>query len=363
MGNSIGKLFVVTSFGESHGRCVGVVVDGCPAGLPLSQADVQKELERRRPSSAAGGTARREQDRVEILSGLFSGFTTGAPICMLTWNKDSDSSVYEKFRSIPRPGQADYAAFIRYGGFNDYRGGGRFSGRITAGFVMAGAVALKLLKRAGVEVIAHTAQIGDVRAGSVTPAQMRKNAEGNAVKCADPKAASRMAALIKKVQKAGDSIGGIVEAVALNVPAGLGQPVFENLEGELARAFFSIPAVKGVEFGSGFAVAGMKGSENNDVFVSRGGKIVTLTNNAGGISGGISNGMPITAKVAFKPTASISMRQRSINLKTGKSVDLELKGRHDACIVPRAVPVVQSMMSVVLCDFCLRAGLLKEVLE
>ncbi|MGA2367213.1 MAG: chorismate synthase [Dehalococcoidia bacterium] len=363
MGNSLGKLFVVTSFGESHGSCIGVVVDGCPAGLPLTAAEIQKEVDRRRPAAAAGGTARREKDTVEVLAGVFNGKTTGAPLCLLTSNRDSDSSAYGQVRSVPRPGHADYTAWLKYGGYNDFRGGGRFSGRITAGFVMAGAVAGKLLKACGMEVLAHTVQIGDIKAALQTPAQIKKNVDKNPVKCADPAAATRMLKLIEKIRKGGDSSGGVIEVMALNVPAGLGGPVFDTLEGDLAKAFFAIPAVKGVEFGSGFASATMKGSQHNDIFMLKNGKVVTLTNNAGGIAGGISNGMPILARIAIKPTPSISVKQRSVDLKAGKNVDLSIRGRHDSCIVPRAVPVAEAMMKITLCDFALRSGLIKEVLK
>jgi len=363
MSNSYGSQFIVTSFGESHGRCVGVVIDGCPAGLSIGLDEIQAEVDRRKPQSSAGGTGRREEDRVEALSGILNGTSTGAPICLLAWNKDADSSAYEKVASIPRPGHADYTAFLKYGRYNDFRGGGRFSGRITAGFVMAGAVARKLLSLRGIEIIAHTLQIGDIKA-SPHPANItRKNIDRSAVRCADPEAARKMIAMIQSVQKEGDSIGGTVEALALNVPGGLGEPVFDTLEGELAKAFFSIPAARGVEFGAGFSAAAMRGSQHNDLFSARNKKLVTLTNHAGGISGGLSNGMPIVARVAFKPTASIGKSQKTINLETGKRVDLSVKGRHDSCIVPRAVPVVEAMMAVVLCDFAQRAGLTGRIIS
>jgi len=363
MSNSYGSQFIVTSFGESHGRCVGVVIDGCPAGLSIGLDEIQAEVDRRKPQSSAGGTGRREEDRVEALSGILNGTSTGAPICLLAWNKDADSSAYEKVASIPRPGHADYTAFLKYGRYNDFRGGGRFSGRITAGFVMAGAVARKLLSLRGIEIIAHTLQIGDIKA-SPHPANItRKNIDRSAVRCADPEAARKMIAMIQSVQKEGDSIGGTVEALALNVPGGLGEPVFDTLEGELAKAFFSIPAARGVEFGAGFSAAAMRGSQHNDLFSARNKKLVTLTNHAGGISGGLSNGMPIVARVAFKPTASIGKSQKTINLETSKRVDLSVKGRHDSCIVPRAVPVVEAMMAVVLCDFAQRAGLTGRIIS
>jgi chorismate synthase len=362
MRNSLGELFTVTSFGESHGRCVGVVVDGCPAGLPLSVADVQKEVDRRRPVTGPASTRRAEEDKVEILSGLFNGHTTGAPLCMLVWNTDVDSTSYEKIKDLPRPGHADYTAFMKYGGFNDYRGGGRFSGRITAGFVMAGAVAKKLLNTISIEVLAHTVEIGGIAAKQSGLPALRKASE-NPLNCADLAAARKMLKAIELARAAGDSLGGIIEGMALNVPAGLGEPVFDTLEGDLAKAFFAIPAVKGVEFGVGFGAAKLHGSENNDRFIIKRNKIQTTGNNAGGILGGISNGMPITARVAVKPTPSIGRPQATINLQTMESAPLDIKGRHDACIVPRAVPVVAAMMAIVLCDFALRARLLPEVIK
>jgi chorismate synthase len=362
MGNSLGQLFTITSFGESHGRCVGIVIDGCPAGLALTEADIQREVDKRRPA-AVGATRRAEEDKVEILSGVFNSHTTGAPITLLIWNRDIDSSEYERIRFLPRPGHADYTAFMKYGGFNDFRGGGMFSGRITATFVMAGAVARKLLRLIGVEVLAHTVEIGGIKAQPQELDELRKNTDQNPLKCADPEAAKAMAQAIEKARKAGDSLGGIVEGQALNVPAGLGEPVFDTLEGDLAKALFAIPAVKGVEFGSGFAAAQKRGSQNNDPFTIKSGRIITKTNNAGGILGGISNGMPIIVRVAIKPTPSIARKQKTVNLKTMGIEDLTVKGRHDTCIVPRAVPVVEAMMAVTLGDFALRAGLIPRVLR
>ena len=231
MSNSLGKLFTVTCFGESHGNCMGITVDGCPAGLPLIEEDVQKEVERRRPG-ATGTTSRWEPDKVEILSGIYSGFTTGAPICLLSWNKDIDSGVYKRNQFALRPGHADYTAFVKYGGFNDFRGGGRFSGRITLAYVMAGAIAKKLLGLSGIEVIAHTVEIGDIKARPKELAEIKVNTRNNPLWCADPKAAEEMTRLIEKTKEEKDSIGGIIEGIALNVPAGLGEPVFDNLDGE-----------------------------------------------------------------------------------------------------------------------------------
>ncbi len=363
MTNKIGRLFTVTVFGESHGRGVGAVVDGCPAGLPLAAEDIQKEMDRRRPGTQAFSTARAEEDKVEILSGLFNGHTTGAPLTMAVWNKDADSSAYERIKDTPRPGHADYTAFERYGGFNDYRGGGEFSGRITACFVMAGAVAKKLLAARGIEIIAHTVAIGGIRAGRKTAAEIKENAAKSPLYCADPVAGENMMRLIEQARSEGDSVGGEIEGIALNFPAGIGEPVFDTIEGDLAKALFAIPAVKGVEFGAGFAAAGMKGSEDNDAYIIENGKVVTGTNNAGGILGGISSGMPIVARVAVKPTPSIGKEQKTVNLREMRDAVLAVKGRHDACIVPRAVVVVECMMAIVLCDFARQSGILPEVLR
>jgi len=263
--NSIGKEFVITCFGESHGRCVGTIIDGCPAGLPLTEEDIQKELDKRLPPKREIVSARREKDIVEILSGTFNGFTTGAPICALVWNKEVISGDYDSIRDRPRPGHADYPARIRYQGLNDHRGGGRFSGRITVAFVIAGAIAKKLLELFGVEVLAYTTEIGKIRLQK-TPAleEVRKNTYRNAVRCPDPEMAEKMEETILKAKKEGDSVGGIVECVASNVPVGVGEPIFDSLDAEIAKMLFDMPAVKGVEFGAGFEAARLKGSENND---------------------------------------------------------------------------------------------------
>jgi len=363
MRNSLGKLFTITSFGESHGRCVGIIVDGCPAGLSIAEEDVQKEVDKRRAGGTVAATTRLEEDRVQIVSGVFNGFTTGAPICLLVWNKDVDSTEYEKMRFQPRPGHADYTAFIKYGGFDDFRGGGRFSGRITAGFVMAGAIAKRLLNIIGTEVLAHTVEIGKIKAEPKEVGEIRENVQKNPVRCADLKAAEEMIRAIEKAKEEGDSIGGIIEGVALNVPVGLGEPVFDTLEGDIAKALFAIPAVKGVEFGSGFSAAGKRGSENNDLFTVRNNRLVTVTNNAGGILGGISNGMPIVVRVAVKPTSSIAKTQQTVDIKKMESTTLAVKGRHDVCIAPRAVVVVEAMMAVTLCDFAMRAGIIPRVIK
>ena len=363
MSNSLGKIFTVTSFGESHGEMIGVVVDGCPAGLPLCESDLQPDLERRRPGTSSVSSPRKEKDRGVILSGVFNGKTTGAPLCMVVRNEDANPEAYDKSSGIPRPGHADYTAYVKYGGYADYRGGGRFSGRVTAGIVMAGAVAKKLLSLLNVEILGHTTEIGGIKATARDYDEIRKNAPANAVHCSNPQTAEVMIQAIEKAAKEGDSLGGIIEIIALGVPAGLGEPVFDTLEGEMSKAFFSIPAVKGVEFGEGFSVSRIKGSENNDPFTVKGGRIATTSNRAGGILGGISNGMPVIARVAVKPTPSIAQPQRSIDLQKMEAVELEIKGRHDPCIVPRAVIVAEAAAAVVLCDLALRAGKLQEVIK
>ncbi|MDD4873622.1 MAG: chorismate synthase [Dehalococcoidales bacterium] len=363
MSNSLGNLFTVTSFGESHGKLIGMIIDGCPAGLSISEADIQQELDRRKPGSNIASTPRNEEDKIEILSGVLNRKTTGAPICLAILNKDACSGDYDETRSILRPGHADFTSYIKYGGFGDYRGGGRFSGRITAGFVAAGAVARKLLKETGIEIIAHTIEIGGISAEVQDIDTIRRNVNTNPLRCADMEATSKMIDAIEQVKAQGDSLGGIIEGIATGVPAGLGEPVFDNLDGELAKALFAIPAVKGVEFGAGFVAACLTGSQNNDSFDIEDGKIITTSNNAGGILGGISNGMPLVIRVAIKPAPSISKPQATVDVKQMTKTQLKIKGRHDACIVPRAVVVVEAMMAITLCDLALRAGLLPGIIK
>ena len=363
-GNSIGKALVLTCFGESHGVCIGAVIDGCPAGLPLTEAEIQAEMDKRRPGFSGVSTARREEDRVEVLSGVYRDHTTGAPICMIIRNHDIVSEPYEQLRNKPRPGHADYVAHVKYGGYNDPRGGGRFSGRVTAAYVMAGAVAKRLLGTIGVEVLVATVQIGQVKvAGEVSVDEIRRNVYQNPVRCAVPETAGLMEKEILKAAEDGDSVGGIVEGIALNVPVGIGEPIFDSLDAEIAKMLFNVPAVKGVEFGAGFKAASMKGSKNNDQYTIGGGSIATSTNNAGGISGGISNGMPIVVRVAFKPTSSIRKRQKTVDLSQMEESPIEVPGRHDPCIVPRAVPVVESCLAFVLADHAIRAEKVPKVIK
>lgn len=362
-GNLIGERFQLLTFGESHGKCVGAVIDGCPAGLQLSEQDIQPELDLRKPGQSIVTTQRKEEDRVEIMSGVFEGHTTGAPIMMLIMNADKDSKSYEVINSTPRPGHADLVAKMKYGGFNDYRGGGRFSGRITASFVMAGAVAKKLLRTTlGIEVVAYALEIGGIRAGGFTLDEAARERYSNEVRAPTPKSAEEMKKKIVEFRGKGDSLGGMVECVATNVPVGLGEPVIGNLDSDLARFALAIPAVKGVEFGSGFAGTKTTGLQNNDEYYYEGDRVLTRTNNAGGILGGVSNGMPIVYRVAFKPASSIASKQRTVDLKSRSEVDLVVPGRHDPTVVPRAVPVVENVTALVLADHALRAGKIPPVL-
>lgn len=362
MTDSIGKLFTVTSYGESHGKCIGVIVDGCPAGLEVDDDDIQSEVDKRRAGKGAASTDRNEKDRVEILSGISDGLTTGAPVCLMIRNEDVDDSDYEKIKNKLRPGHADYTAYMKYGAHHDWRGGGRFSGRITTGFVMAGALAKKALSTIGTEIIAHTVEIGGIVARADSYEEVKK-AINNPLRCADAAASKKMNRLINEVKKQGDSLGGIIEGVAVNVPVGLGEPVFDNLDGELAKALLAVPAVKGVEFGTGFTSARLKGSQNNDPFRVKGKRIVTTSNNSGGINGGISNGMPLVVRVAVKPTSSIAIEQNTVDISKMKNTTITVGGRHDVCIVPRAVVVVEAMMAVTLCDFAMRAGIIPRVIK
>jgi chorismate synthase len=361
--NSIGKEFIVTCFGESHGRCVGAVIDGCPAGLPLTEEDIQKELDKRLPSKRELVSARREKDTVEILSGTFEGFTTGAPLCALVWNEQAVSSDYDSIKYKPRPGHVDYPAKVRYMGFNDYRGGGRFSGRITVAFVIAGAVAKKLLEVFGVEVLAYTTSIADVELQeTLSLDDVRENTYESSVRCPHPDVAKKMEETILQAKKEGDSVGGIVECVAFNLPVGVGEPIFDSLDSDIAKMLFDVPAVKGVEFGVGFEAAKMRGSENNDPYGMSDDEIELLSNNAGGILGGLSSGMPLVVRVAVKPTSSISKEQKTVDLSKMDNSTIQVKGRHDPCIVPKAVPVVEASVATVLVDQLLRGGFIPKVL-
>ncbi|HOO52878.1 MAG TPA: chorismate synthase [Methanothrix sp.] len=355
-GNSFGTIFRITTWGESHGRGVGVVVDGCPSGLALSEKDVQQELDRRRPGQSSVSTQRTEEDRVEILSGLFEGKTTGTPISMLVWNRDAKSSAYDALRDRPRPGHADLGYAARYG-VRDHRGGGRSSGRETVGRVAGGAVAKKLLTESGIEVAGYVRELGGVRADISEGAdlsRLRDEAEKNPVRCPDQGAAEEMVRALKMARSAGDSLGGVAEIAAIGVPAGLGEPVFDKLDADLACALMGIGAVKAVEIGAGVGAARMKGSEMNDPILPGTEGLIFETNNAGGILGGISTGAPIVCRISVKPTPSISMPQRTVDLSTGEAAVIEIKGRHDPSIPPRIVPVAEAMVALVLADHLLR---------
>ncbi|PVX26353.1 MAG: chorismate synthase [Candidatus Bathyarchaeum sp.] len=361
--NSIGKEFVVTCFGESHGRCVGAVIDGCPAGLPLTEEDIQPELDKRLPANKEIVSPRREKDVVEILSGTFEGFTTGAPICALVWNKEVVSSDYDSIKYTPRPGHADYPARVKYMGFNDYRGGGRFSGRITVAYIIAGAIAKKLLDVFNVEVLAYTTAIADIELeATLSLGEVRENIYTNSVRCPDPEQAKKMEETILYAKKDGDSVGGTVECVAFGLPVGVGEPLFDSLDAEIAKMLFAVPAVKGVEFGVGFAAAKMTGSENNDPYKMCNEEIEMLNNNAGGILGGLSSGVPLVVRVAVKPTPSISKEQQTVDLSKMEDTTIKVQGRHDPCIVPKAVPAVEASVAIVLVDQLIRGGFIPKIL-
>ncbi|HAT03461.1 MAG TPA: chorismate synthase [Candidatus Magasanikbacteria bacterium] len=335
MSNIFGNIFKITTFGESHGVGVGVVIDGCPAGLEITREDIQKELDRRRPGQSNLTSQRKEKDQVEILSGIFDGKTLGTPIALLIRNGDAQSVSYEGIKDTYRPGHADYVYDMKYG-FRDWRGGGRASARETIGRVAAGAVAKALLQRIGVEVNAEIIQVGKIKRNVEYENKGKKFEE-------------RYIEEIEEARKDGDSVGGVVEVVAKNVPVGLGEPVFNKLSADLAHALMTIPAAKGVEIGDGFACVEKKGSENNDELEMRDGKVRTKTNHAGGIVGGISNGEDIVLRVAFKPTSSIVKAQKTVDTN-GQEVDIQVHGRHDPCVALRAPVIVEAMVALVLVD-------------
>ncbi|MBQ9026690.1 MAG: chorismate synthase [Methanobrevibacter sp.] len=355
MSNKIGEKFQITSFGSSHGTAVGAIVDGCPANLELSVEDIQKELDKRKPGTSSVTTPRKESDEVQILSGIFEGKTDGTPITGVVFNKNQHSKDYSMFKDTPRPSHGDYGWMTKYGNY-DYNGGGRGSGRVTIGHVIGGAIAKKLLKTQNIEIISHVTQIGDIKAEKLSFDEIKANIETNPVRCADLKASKEMEELIIAKKQEGDSVGGIVETIAVNVPAGLGEPVFERLDGDLARILMNIGAVKGVEIGLGFDVANKCASQINDEYYIEENSIKTKTNNSGGIIGGMSNGMPIISRIAIKPTPSISKCQDSIDLEKMENKKIEIKGRHDPCICPRVTVVAESSTAIVLADHMIRSG-------
>jgi len=354
MGNSFGQLFRVTTFGESHGGGIGVVVDGCPPRIDLSNEDIQRELDRRRPGQSRITTQRKEPDRCEILSGVFEGKTLGTPITVLVRNEDARPEAYEAIRETFRPSHADFTYQAKYG-IRNWQGGGRASARETIGRVAAAAIARKVLAAffPKIEIVAFVTQVHEIVAKIDRSKAKPAEVEASIVRCPDKAATRMMVELIEKTRADGDSLGGVIECVARNIPAGLGEPVFDKLEADLAKAMLSLPATKGFEIGSGFAAARMHGSEHNDAFEKRGGRIVTRTNFSGGIQGGISNGEEIYFRVAFKPTATIAREQDSVT-SVGKKTKLAARGRHDPCVLPRAVPMVEAMTALVLCDHALR---------
>ena len=353
MGNSFGQLFSITTWGESHGPAVGVVIDGCPPGLPITADEIQVELDRRRPGQSDIVTPRKEEDRVEILSGVFEGKTTGTPVALLVKNGDQRPGAYDEMKDKFRPSHADFTYQAKFGR-RDHRGGGRSSARETVGRVAAGAIAKKILG-ASVEIRAFLTQVHDIAvpAEALVDFPTFAAVEATPVRCPHPATAAAMIERIKAVRSEGDSVGGVIECRVRGVPVGLGEPVFDRLEADLAKAMLSLPATKGFEIGSGFAGAQLRGSQHNDAFENRGGEIHTITNRSGGIQGGISNGEEIVFRVAFKPTATILQLQATVDV-TGTPTELMGRGRHDPCVVPRAVPIVEAMTALVLVDHWLR---------
>jgi chorismate synthase len=354
MGNTFGQLFRVTTFGESHGGGIGMVIDGCPPRIEISETEIQRELDRRRPGQSKLTTQRKEEDRCEILSGVFEGKTLGTPIAILVRNKDARPEDYSEIARKFRPSHADYTYEAKYG-IRNWQGGGRASARETIGRVAAGAIAKKTLSAlyAQFELVAYVTQIHEVTANIDRSKVMMNDIEENFVRCPDPAAAKKMISLIEQIRGAGDSVGGVIECVARGIPPGLGEPVFDKLEADLAKAMLSIPAAKGFEIGSGFGATQMRGSQHNDAFEIRGGRIRTTTNNSGGVQGGISNGEDIYFRVAFKPPATIALQQKTVTTSKEDSA-LAARGRHDPCVLPRAVPIVEAMAALVLCDHALR---------
>jgi chorismate synthase len=353
MGNTFGHLFRITTWGESHGGGVGVVVDGCPPRLAICEADIQPDLDRRRPGQSKIVSSRKEPDRVHILSGTFEGKTLGTPICLWVMNEDVRLEAYTEMATKFRPSHADFTYQAKFG-FRNWQGGGRSSARETVGRVAAGAIAKKLLReRYKVEVLAYVKQVQGIVA-EVSPEKIQpKDVESNIVRCPDQSAAERMIQLIEHVRKAGDTVGGIVEGVARGVPPGWGEPVFDRLEADLAKAMLSLPASKGFDIGSGFAGILLTGTQHNDAFRAKAGKVYTPTNRSGGIQGGISNGQTIYFRVAFKPVATVMQEQQTVD--TGlKNTTIKARGRHDPCVLPRAVPMVEAMTALVLVDHALR---------
>ncbi len=357
-GNSIGQMFRISTFGESHGVAIGVIIDGCPAGVEIDMNFVQEELDRRKPGQSRITTQRKESDTASILSGIFEGKSTGTPIMLLIPNEDQRSKDYDHNKDIFRPSHADYTYFAKYG-VRDHRGGGRSSARETAARVAAGAVAKLFLKQQGIEIFAHVSSAGKIDSPDLDSSDLKAleaARESNIVRCANPSAAEEMITLIDSIRKEGDTVGGKISCIIRNCPAGIGEPVFDKLHADLGKAMLSINAVHGFEYGSGFAGSEMRGSEHNDAFVPATDSttgISTLSNFSGGIQGGISNGMDITFRVAFKPIATIMHNQQTVD-SSGQAAEIKGKGRHDPCVVPRAVPIVEAMAALCIADHLLR---------
>lgn len=353
MGSSFGKLFSISTWGESHGGGIGVVIDGCPPRLPLAEADIQSELDRRRPGQSDITTPRKEADSVEILSGVFNGLTLGTPIAMLVRNQDARPSAYSEMESKFRPSHADYTYHSKFG-IRNHEGGGRSSARETIGRVAAGAIAAKILAHAAnIETVAYIEQIHTIRMPDIDHFPSRDEVDATPVRCPHPESAAEMIARIREARSNGDSVGGIICCRIRNLPPGLGEPVFDRLEADLAKAMLSIPATKGFSIGSGFAGVELFGSQHNDAFIDKGGRVGTATNRSGGVQGGISNGEEITFRVAFKPTATILQKQPTVDV-AGQETELMGRGRHDPCVLPRAVPIVEAMTALVLIDHWMR---------
>ena len=357
MGATFGRNLRMTIFGESHGKGIGLVLDGVPPGTPIDEGFIQEEMARRAPGQNRMSTQRQEKDAFIIESGVFENKATGTPLCVLIPNSDQHSKDYSLLKDVMRPGHADYAGKVRYKGFNDYRGGGHFSGRLTAPLVFTGALAKTVLAQKGIVVGSHIARIGQITDSLFNPlgetAERLLGLRKHTLPVLDESKAPLMEAEVLSAREQQDSVGGIIEVMATGIPAGIGDPFFDSLESRLSHVLFSVPAVKGVEFGIGFAIAALKGSEANDPMIFECGKVKTVRNNNGGITGGISNGMPVLFRVAIKPTPSISRPQQTVNVTEGKDTILEIKGRHDPCIVPRAVPVVEAVTAWVLLDMLL----------
>ena len=351
MSNIIGKLFTFTSFGESHGKGIGGIVDGCPSGVELNEVFIQNELNRRRPGQSDISTPRKEGDVVEFLSGIFEGKTTGTPIAFVIWNENQHSTDYDHLKEVYRPSHADYTYQQKYG-IRDHRGGGRSSARETASRVVAGAIAKLVLKNMGIEITAYTSQVGHIVMTNSFESVDLSLIESNVVRCPEKDTAEKMIAYIKQLKEEGDSIGGIISCVIKGVPVGLGEPVFDKLQARLAQAMLSINATHGFDYGRGFEGVSLKGSEMNDAFVKEDDKVSTRTNNSGGIQGGISNGQDIYFRVLFKPVATIAKKQDTLDIHTNK-IELEARGRHDPCVLPRAVPIVEAMAAMTLLDLYL----------